>query len=623
MDDTATHPVAQLYDTKSLGQVGSYLGVPIVLGDGTMFGTLCAIDPEPHAFTERELGAMKHLAQFLGHALELQKLASRFRLQSAALESTANAVAITDRDGRIQWVNPAFTRMTGFTLEEAVQQNIAEIAEHIQLLMEEQYWESESASHRKDGSLYYQETKITPVHDETGEITHFIAVRQDVTARKQAEAKLHDLAHFDPLTRLPNRVQFRKRLTAEIEKAQWNSQTLALLFLDLDRFKTINDTLGHTVGDQLLKAVAERLRFCVRPQDIVSRITGDGFTVILPDVSGAAEVETIAARVVEGIAEPYTVDGYDLFISTSVGVTIYPEHGGDAETLLRLADTAMDFAKESGRNNYRFYTESMSTDSKLEMETALRRAVEREELSLHYQPKVDLETGEINGMEALLRWYNPTFGFVPPDQFIPLAEEIGLIGKLGEWVMRTACAQNRSWQDLGLPPLRVAVNLSVGQFQYTNLVETVRSVLRETGLDGQWLELEVTESLIIQDTELIIDTLLSLKELGIEISIDDFGTGYSSLRYLQRLPVDSLKIDRSFIKDLGSPRKDDSAIPRAIILMAHSLGLKVIAEGVETEEQLRFLRHEKCDSMQGYLFSRPVPAKQFEEALREGKRLEM
>jgi EAL domain-containing protein (putative c-di-GMP-specific phosphodiesterase class I) len=338
-------------------------------------------------------------------------------------------------------------------------------------------------------------------------------------------------------------------------------------------------------------------------------------------VSGIAEVEEIATRIVERIGDPFTVEGYELFISSSVGISLYPENGPDAEALLRFADTAMYYAKETGRDSYCIYNEGMSSHNKLELENALRRVLERDELTLHYQPKVDMRSGEISGMEALVRWFHPTLGFVPPDVFIPLAEEIGMIGKLGEWVLRTACVQNRLWQEQGLPPLRVAVNLSVGQFQYTNLVETVRQVLIETGLDGRWLELEVTESIIIQDTEKVIDMLLELKAFGIEISIDDFGTGYSSLRYLQRLPIDTLKIDRSFVKDLDAPGSDEAAIPRAVILLAHSLGLRVIAEGVETELQLDFLRTEDCDAMQGYLFSRPLPAAQFEELLTSGKRL--
>lgn len=586
-----------------------------------MFGTLCALDPEPYKFSEREIQAMLYLAKFIGNALDLHKIAATFQLKSAALDSTANAVAITDRTGQIQWVNPAFTHMTGYTLEEAGHHTISAIVEQNEQLHEDLYWEGEAESHRKNGSVYFKETKITPVLNEDGEITHFIAVQQDVTERKQTEEKLHYLAHFDPLTELPNRVQFRDRLAEELLVAKQQGQQLALMFLDLDRFKNINDTLGHSIGDHLLRQVASRIRECARSNDLVSRITGDGFTVIMPAVSGIGEVEEIASRIVARIGEPFTVEGYELFISSSVGIACYPENGPDAEAMLRFADTAMYYAKETGRDSYCIYNEEMSSHNKLELENALRRVLERDELTLHYQPKVDIPTGEISGMEALVRWFHPTLGFIPPDVFIPIAEEIGMIGKLGEWVLRTACEQNRTWQEQGLPPQRVAVNLSVGQFQYTNLVETVRQVLQDTQMDGRWLELEVTESIIIQDTEKVIEMLLELKELGIEISIDDFGTGYSSLRYLQRLPIDTLKIDRSFVKDLDSPDSDDAAIPRAVILLAHSLGLRVIAEGVETEVQLDFLRSENCDAIQGYLFSRPVPAEQFQELLLSGKRL--
>lgn len=616
IDDALHHPLTRELALTYSAQIGSYLGVPILLADGTMFGTLCALDPDPHAFSERDLESMSYLARLMGHALELQQLMGQYQLQSAALESTANAVAITDRVGQVLWINPAFTRMTGYTLEEACQHTIDAISEQGRVLLEEQYWEGETTSHRKDGTCYHQETKITPVLNEQNVITHFIAVLQDVTERKQSQAKLQYLAHFDPLTELPNRVHFRESLEQELDIAAKRDETLAVLFLDLDRFKNINDNLGHSIGDQLLRQVAARIRDTVRPEDRVSRITGDGFTVVMPRVANVDEVSTVASNLVARIHDPYLVEGYELFISTSLGVSLFPQHGTSADELLRYADTALNHAKEHGRNHFSVYEEAMSTQNKMELERSLRRVLDRKELMLHYQPKVNLRSGEITGMEALVRWLHPTLGFVPPDVFIPLAEEIGMIGELGEWVLRTACEQNRLWQTLGLPPLRMAVNLSVGQFQYTNLVETVRQTLMETGLEGTWLELEITESIIIQDTEKVIEMLLELKALGIEISIDDFGTGYSSLRYLQRLPIDTLKIDRSFVKDLHSPDAEEAAITRAIILLAHSLDLHVIAEGVETQVQLDFLRDEDCDAMQGYLFSRPLPAYEFEELVR-------
>jgi len=594
-----------------------------------MFGTICAVDPKPYQFTQQELEAIISLAKFLAHTLDLESIAARFQLKSAALESAANAVAITNHTGEIQWINPAYSSLTGFTLDEIREQRGKIVDANNRACPSHQaiwkafelgeFWHGELVSKHKTGERYYEEMTLTPVQNTQGVITHYIAIKQDITARKQAEERLDFLAFFDPLTSLPNRVKFRDRLNDLLNRGK-QDQRLAVFSLDLDRFKNINETLGHTIGDLLLQATAERIVERVGTEAIVARISGDEFAVILPRITDREAVAHIAEQLTESISQPFYLNGYELYISTSIGVSFYPEDGQDAHTLITHADVAMYHAKISGRNKHKVYTPEMNTSSRIEMENHLRRALDKNELQLYYQPKVDLRSGQVSGMEALLRWIHPELGFVSPEIFIPIAEDIGMIGEIGEWVMRTACKQIKTWQDAGLPQLSVAVNISVSQFQYGNLVNKVKSALQDTGLDAKWLELEITESIIIQNTDKVISILLELKDMGIKISIDDFGTGYSSLSYLQRLPIDALKIDRSFVKDIQSP-VDDAAIARAVISLAHNLKLQVIAEGVETEEQLSFLQSQQCDAMQGYLFSRPLPPHDFEKLLMERKSL--
>jgi len=394
------------------------------------------------------------------------------------------------------------------------------------------------------------------------------------------------------------------------------------MFLDLDRFKIINDTLGHPMGDRLLKGVAQRLRSCLREGDTVARLGGDEFMVVLPAIAHAEDAARVGQRILDALSVPFNFEGHELHIGVSIGIALYPNDGKSAEALLKNADIAMYRAKEQGRNNYQFYTPALNDMAfeRLTLENSLRRALERREFVVHYQPQVSLNTGQIVGMEALVRWRHPELGLVAPMKFIPVAEETGLIVPIGEWVLQMACAQNKAWQEAGFPPLRVTVNLSARFFRRKDLMETVARILKETGLDPDYLELELTEGTTMENAEATIRTLHELKEMGVHLSIDDFGTGYSSLSYLKRFPLATLKIDRLFVQDITTS-SDGAVITLAIIAMAHSLGLKVIAEGVETEEQLAFLRAHRCDEMQGYLFSRPIPAEAFTQLLREGRRL--
>ena len=449
-----------------------------------------------------------------------------------------------------------------------------------------------------------------------------LSVTRDITERKLAERRLSYLAHNDHLTGLPNRMQFIERLEQSMVEADHNERLVGIVFLDLDRFKYINDSLGHEAGDTLLQELAMRLSGAVRRGDTIARFSGDEFALVLADMAHVDDATQVAQKILDVFKQPFRLSGRELFLTASLGITLYPFDDRDASGLLRNADVAMYRAKESGRNSYQFYAVEMTAKAteRLSLENDLRSALDRGELLLHYQPIADCRTGRLLGMEALLRWNHPSRGMISPLQFIPLAEETGLIVPIGEWVLRTACEQCKGWHRLGYPSLSVAVNLSVRQFHRQDLAASIHNILQATGLNPASLILELTESLIMQQADASIATLRELKAMDIRLSVDDFGTGYSSLSYLKRFPIDTLKIDKSFVRDIPGDA-DDAAIAGAVITMAHSLGLKVVAEGVETAEQLRFLREHNCDTMQGYYFSRPLPAEQFEALLKNGVRL--
>ena len=614
LDDPRASPSAQT--ARGCGFRSVLIGPVSVrdelIGDLTLYSE--RLDLTCTEVVSRLGGAAERLGSLIGRARDQQRLL----LQGTALASVANAVFITDRQGRIEWVNQSFSRLSGYRLDEVIgqtprvlksgQQENAAYVELWRTICAGGVWRGDICNRRQDGSLYTVTQTITPLRDSSGAISHFVAVHEDITQRRAAEARFEYIAHHDVLTGLANRAVLQRSLPEAMHRAKRNGTMLAVMFLDLDRFKLVNDSLGHSIGDALLKAVGDRLRSAVRAGDIVARLGGDEFAIVQTDLAQAAGSVILAKKLLSRIAEPIEVGNQEINTTASLGITLYPNDESDPEQLLSNADLAMYRAKNEGRNRYQFYSPKMNAEVhvRLQMERDLNHAVERHEFVLRYQPRIDQSTRRIIGVEALIRWQRPNRGMVGPEEFIPVAEECGLIVPLGKWMLDHACAQNHAWQSAGLPPICVSVNISPVQFLRDNIAESVIEALKQSGLDGRWLELEITEGLLMQSAEKAIAILSRLHELGVQFSIDDFGTGYSSLNYLRRFSVDKLKIDQSFVSDLET---DDSgsAIVRAIISLGHSLGLKVVAEGVETKKQSDFLDLHGCDEYQGFLFHRPMP----------------
>ncbi|MBB4285382.1 EAL domain-containing protein [Roseospira goensis] len=548
-----------------------------------------------------------------------EEIIQREERLSKIMDTMVEALVIIDTEGIIETFNAAAEKMFEYEAAEVLGQPVsilmpddigASHQDHVRTYVRTgrsrvMGMGREVEARRRDGTTFPVDLSLSDL--KVGGRQLFIGMMRDITERKIAEQRLLFLATRNPLTGLPNRALFRDRLEAAIARADEAGGTLGILFVDLDHFKNINDTLGHPAGDRVLQMAGRRLQGHVRPGDTVSHQSGDEFTVILENVDGEEEVAEIAHRMLEDLSRPFEVDGREIYTSGSIGVVIYPQTRGGISNLLRNVDTAVNFAKKKGRNNYQFYSDRLSNDMvrRLQIETGLRRALERNELSMVYQVKVDLRTRAVVGAEALLRWHAADLGHVSPVEFVPVAEETGLVVPIGEWVFRAVCMQVRAWMDQGLPPVRVGVNLSARQFRDQRLAETIKGILEETGVQPDLLDLELTESMLVENADEAIEALWSLKNVGITLSIDDFGTGYSSLSYLKRFPIDALKIDRSFVTDIPSS-EDDMAITQAIIRMASSLGLQLVAEGVETEAQVEFLRANGCQLGQGYLFSRPV-----------------
>ena len=552
------------------------------------------------------------------------------RLFATVFESNPAAIMITDRHNVILAVNPAFTRLTGYEVDEVLgktpsmmksgRHDAAFYQAMWEALRDNGEWSGEVWDRRKDGSLYPKWLHISVVHDMCrdgrGEPAFYVASFTDISERKEAEERIRLLAYHDVLTGLPNRLLLLDRLEHAMANAQRGHHHLAVMFIDLDRFKNVNDSLGHAAGDELLREVAGRLRACVRDVDTVARLGGDEFVVVLENLETEVDAVSVANKIQLAFGRSIGVHGQTLHVSTSIGIALYPEDGQDAATLMRNADTAMYQAKAAGCNNYQFFAPFMNEQAreKLDLENTLQDALAREEFQLYYQPIYDLNGGGMVGAEALIRWESPERGLISPDRFIPIAEETGVIVPIGDWVLRQACRDLKSWRQGALTTPRVSLNISPRQFRQPSLVSRIRATLEATGVGAEQIELELTESALMEQPDLAARQLNELKALGMSIVIDDFGTGYSSLAYLKRFPIDKLKIDRSFVRDLLSD-KSDREITLAVIALSHNLGLRVVAEGVENQQQLDFLHRHRCDFVQGYHFSRPLRREAFMELL--------
>ena len=560
---------------------------------------------------------------------ELLKELTELRHMVDAYQAIGQAFLRIDPKGMILDVNDPFTKISGFQREELLGKSIFTLSSEenpenlhrkiIRALFKEGKWEGEVFGKRHNGDSFPAWFSIKSARKRGNTVLSYSAVVIDITAIKENQKHLEKMAHYDVLTNLPNRSLMYDRLNHTVSLAKRHNYHVAVLLLDLDRFKEVNDSLGHHVGDLLLVEVAERLLETVRESDTVARMGGDEFLVLLPEVGSSNNAAAIAQKFIDYLVKPFFLEEHEIYISASIGITIFPIDGDDPDVLIKHADTAMYHAKAQGKNNYKFFTEDInkSTVERFTLETRFRRALDKLEFHLNYQPKVDIETRKMIGMEALLRWYHPDQGSVMPSLFIPLAEETGLVFQLGEWALREACRQNKDWQEQGLRPVRVSVNISPRQFKKSDFLDIVKEVLDDTGLDPQLLMLEITESTIIDNVEDTILMLRALRKIGVGVSIDDFGTGYSSLNYLNRFAIDELKIDRSFITDIS--KDENQKVVNAIISLAKNLNFKIVAEGVETKEQLEFLEKTECNEIQGYYFSKPMSSEDMHAILVKDK----
>ncbi|HEV7816436.1 MAG TPA: EAL domain-containing protein [Janthinobacterium sp.] len=577
--------------------------------DGSLFWALvsgCALDAQ-----RPSEGSIWVYADITARKEAEEKL----RLSATVLEHIADGVMVIDAHRTIVAVNPAFTQITGYSEAEAVGQasTLTRSGRHDEHfyetlwseLVKTGFWCGELWNLRKNGEVYLEWLTISAVRDTKGFNTHYVGVFSDITVVKQSQEKLDHMAHHDPLTALPNRLLFHDRLLHALQRAGRENEQLAILFIDLDRFKTVNDTLGHHIGDELLKLVASELSARLREGDTLARLGGDEFILLLENIDGQYGASLVAEKLMTMFEQPFLVAGHELFVTCSVGISLFPNDATDLNMLIRNADVAMYQAKARGRNGYRFYAPSMTGEGveRLRLETFLRRSIEKNEVFLNFQPQVEIDTGRLIGVEALVRWNHPELGLIPPARFIPLAEDTGYINQLGQWVLYESCRQMMRWQQAGLAVPKIAVNVSVKQFERGSIVAMVAEILKETGLEPHRLQLEVTESVIMNTGDAMV-FINDLHSIGVGLAIDDFGTGYSSLAYLKQLPVQTLKIDRSFIKDISTDVNDE-AIAIAIIQLGKSLNLSVIAEGVETQDQADFLLRHGCKLAQGYFYSRP------------------
>ncbi|MDI1362796.1 EAL domain-containing protein [Methylotenera sp.] len=576
--------------------------------------------------TPQELGSLMAIGRSLGVAIQRESAGKRLHQAKIAFDSASEGIMITDDKVRIVAINKGFTEITGYSEEEVLgkspkilqsgNQDERFYKEMWTTLKKEERWHGEVFNKRKSGENYYEWLTITAVKDNAGKVVNYVGVFADITDVKHSQNRLHELVNHDPLTGLPNRRLLNELLEHSIKRAERDNHKIALLFIDLDRFKAVNDTLGHQVGDKLLLEASRRISLSMRDSDVVARLGGDEFVVMMDMINKPSDAALVAKKIIHALQIEFNIDGHEIYISASVGISTFPKDCSDVEGLIKAADIAMYQVKNKGKNNHCFYSDDLSKNAveRFTLEGQLRHALVRKQFELYYQPQVSLVTGEIIGAEALIRWNHPKLGLVSPATFIPMAEETGLIVQIGEWVLREAAYQMVRWHKAGHAIQWISVNVSGVQIMRSNFADTVYGILMETDCNPHMLELEITESTVMQNTEYVIDTFSRIKQLGLKLAIDDFGTGYSSLSNLKRLPLDKIKIDQSFVRDLPDDL-DDAAIANAIYAMAGSLGFSVIAEGVETQAQADFLRAMGCKEAQGYLYSKPVTATEFSKLL--------
>jgi diguanylate cyclase (GGDEF)-like protein/PAS domain S-box-containing protein len=622
IDDVSQHPYWKPYLEVSIkANVKACWSHPIFDSANHILGSLTIYLRNSQRFDDQWRAMLEESSRLVTLALERKQVEGDLQKLSRAVEQSPTMVLITDQNGSIEYVNEEFTEVTGYSLNEIRGQKPSILKtgespkefykEMWETIQDGQDWHGELRNKTKYGKPYWATLSISPILDERGEITHYIGVSEDISNQKAAQAQIEELAFYDPLTRLGNRRLFREQVETELKKAARNNAHLALFYLDLDNFKQVNDTLGHDVGDKLLQSIADRMRATLRHSDMIARLGGDEFIALLPDVSGPNEANVVAKKLLKALSHPETLGSHVVKATVSLGITMAPQDGDTWSVLMKNADLAMYRAKRMGRNNFQFFTPEMNSEvvARATMETEIKRALIEGQFSLHYQPQFSLH-GELQPvcLEALIRWNHPEKGWISPGEFIPMAEELGLIVEIGAWVINEACRQAK-WMESQGHYSRVAVNLSMRQFFDPGLLDSIRDSMYRHDVKPERLEFEITESMIMDDANQVIETLHNLKSLGVSLSIDDFGTGYSSLSYLKKLPFDYLKVDASFVRDIPHD-KSDMEITSAVIAMAHKLGLRVIAEGIETHEQLAFLRANQCEMGQGYLLARPAPMEQ-------------
>lgn len=601
----------------TLMNIESYFGSPLKTSAGKVIGIIAVMDTKPLDLAPALKSVLGLFSNKVAQELQRRVVTKELELAESVFNESLEAIMVCDVDSKIIRVNPEFTEITGYDISEAIGNSptLIKSGHHSydfykrlwESIKNKGYWKGEVTNKRKNGDLFICWQIIKAVKDSAGNVQQYISIFSDITEKKEAEEQIYKLAHLDLITQLPNRPAFQKKLNESITLADNATYKLAVMFIDLDHFKLINDTSGHPAGDALLQQVALRLKKVIGSENIISRFGGDEFTVLLPYIKSTEEVATVAKNILDSLLLPFSISSNVITIGASIGIGIYPDDGKDASTLLSCADNAMYSAKEGGRAGCHFYTRQMRIDTqeRVMMERELRHALKNGDLSLHYQPQIDIQNNRVIGTEALLRWQHPTKGLIPPDKFIPIAEATGLIVPIGQWVIEEACRQLQLWRADGFNDLTMAINLSARQFFQKNLLGIIERAIENSCIPASKLEFEITESMMMVNIEDTIDTLHKIKGIGVQLSIDDFGTGYSSLSYLKKFPLNKIKIDKSFIDDIAD-NTDDLAIVKAIIGIAHSLKLTVIAEGVETVEQYKLLYKYQCDEIQGYYFSKPL-----------------